>query len=296
MSRIDVLLNDHAGSSTPEAGARIEAAFAATGAAVRVAAVRGPDLATEAERAARAGSVLVAAGGDGTVSTVAGVAAAAGATFGVIPLGTLNHFAKDAGIPLDVDQAVRTIVTGAAVPVDVAEANGRVFVNNASAGLYAHVVRERETEQRRGRGKWTAAAVALARAWRDYRTITVRLTLDGQPQVIRTPFVFIGNGEYVEEGLHVGERTSISEGRLSVYTAPGSTRRDMLRMLARSIAGRLTPDVPLEKRTVCEATIEPRATQLPLAADGELVHVRGPVRFKVLPGALRLLRAADTGA
>ena len=294
MSRVDVLLNDGAGASTPDAAARIEAAFAASGATARVAAVPGSRLAAEAERSAHAGSVIVAAGGDGTVSTVAGVAAAAGAAFGVIPLGTLNHFAKDAGIPLDLDEAVRSIVTGTAVPVDVAEANGRVFVNNASAGLYAHLVRERQAEQRHGRGKWTAAAIALARAWRGYRTITVRLTLDGQPQVIRTPFVFIGNGEYVEEGLHVGERTSLSEGRLSVYTAPGSTRRDMLRMLARSIAGRLTPDVPLEKRTVCEVTIEPRSTDLPLAADGELVHARGPVRFKVRPGALRLLRGTDT--
>lgn len=290
-----MLLNARAGSSTPDASARIEAAFSAVGTAARIAAVPGAELAVAAERAVRDGCAIVAAGGDGTVSAVAGVAAATGAAFGVIPLGTLNHFAKDAGIPLDLDAAVRDIVTGAAVAVDVAEANGRVFVNNASAGFYARVVREREAEQRRGRGKWTASALAVVRTWRDYRTITVRLTLDGEQQVIRTPFVFIGNGEYVEEGLHVGERTSIADGRLSVYTAPGSTRRDMLRMLTRSIAGRLTPDVPLEKRTVCEVTVEPRSTAMPLAADGELVQLRGPVRFRVRPGALRLLRAAGSG-
>jgi|SRR4051812_3151130 diacylglycerol kinase family enzyme len=293
MPRIDVLLNDSAGSTTSESRARIEAAFASTGADARVIAVPGRELAAAAERAARDGRILVAAGGDGTVSTVAGVAAAAGATFGVIPLGTLNHFAKDAGIPLDVDAAARVIADGVASPIDVADANGRVFVNNASAGFYARMVREREVEQRRGHAKWTAFALALRRTWRDYRAITVRLTVDGATRVMRTPFVFIGNGEYVAEGVHVGQRASISTGSLSVYTAPDSTRGEMLVMMARAIAGRLTPDVPLEKMTAREVTIEPRSAQLPLAADGELLHVAGPVQFTVRPGGLCLLRPAQ---
>src|SRR4051812_37199607 len=99
MCRIDVLLNERAGSTTAESAGRIRDAFAKAGAEVHVLVRDGRRLAEAAEQSAREGAILVAAGGDGTVSSIAAIAAAAGATFGVIPLGTLNHFARDSGIP-----------------------------------------------------------------------------------------------------------------------------------------------------------------------------------------------------
>jgi len=286
---VDVFLNDRAGSAAEGSRERIEAAFARTGTAARVTTVPGPDLAKTATAAARGGRVIVAAGGDGTVSTLAAVAAETGTTFGVIPLGTLNHFAKDAGIPLEIDAAVDTIAAGCADTLDIATANGRPFVNNASAGFYARIVRERLAEQRRGHAKWTAFALALTRAWITYRPLTVRLTVDGTAHVVRTPFVFVGNGDYVTEGLEVGRRTSIATGQLSVYTAPECSRGDMLKMVARALAGRMTADVPLEVRRACEVTIETASHHAPLAIDGELVTDRGPIRCRVEPGALRTL-------
>src|SRR5205085_7235035 len=111
---------------------------------------------------------------------VAGVAADAGATFGVIPSGTLNHFARDAGIPLDPRQAVAAIASGVVRRLDVGEVNGRVFVNNASLGLYPRLVWERQSAQQAGRRRWPAFALASFRTWWHYRTLTARICVDGR--------------------------------------------------------------------------------------------------------------------
>ena len=294
MPAVQVLLNERAGAAKRESAQRIADAFTNIGADASVAIWPAAELAEAARRAARNGRTVVAAGGDGTVSTIAAAAAEADATFGVIPLGTLNHFAKDAGIPLDVEAAVRTIVEGRADRLDIAEANGHPFVNNASAGFYARIVRERQLEQRRGRAKWTAFAVGLARAWYDYRPLSVRLTIDGTTRTVVTPFVFVGNGDFVTEGIAVGRRCSIAGGKLSVFVAPHCTRGEMLAMTMRAVAGRLTEDVPLEEFRAREVTIDPQTRRTSLATDGELISVAAPIRCVVRPGALRTLRPAGT--
>src|SRR5258708_12993481 len=201
-----LLMNTTSGSFTDETREQITAAFARTGLEARIVAATGPEIKGAAEKAASAGDTLVAAGGDGTVSTVAAGAVTSGATFGVIPLGTLNHFARDAGIPADVDAAVATLAAGHAALLDTGELNGRTYVNNASFGFYARIVRERQLEQRRGHAKWIALAIGLARAWRRYHQMTVRLTVDGQALARRTPFVFVANGEYAGEGATLAPR------------------------------------------------------------------------------------------
>ena len=103
--------------------------------------------------------MIVAGGGDGTVSTVAAALVDTDIVFGVLPLGTLNHFAKDLGVPLELADAVALLASGRPKRVDVGEVNGRIFVNNSSLGLYPDIVRDRERQQKRlGRGKWLAFA------------------------------------------------------------------------------------------------------------------------------------------
>jgi diacylglycerol kinase family enzyme len=283
---VTVIVNSRSGASTDESRARIKTAFDRTGLEPRLLVVDGHELERTAESAAQAGDLLVAAGGDGTVSTVAGVAVRTGATFGVIPLGTLNHFAKDAGIPLEVDAAVEAIVAGRTAALDTAALNGRTFVNNASVGFYARLVRERQLEQRRGHGKWTAFAIGLLRASRQYRQITVRMTVDGRSIVRRTPFVFIGNGEYRDEGLAAGSRTSLTAGYLWIALAPECSRVEMIALVVRALAGRLTPDVPLEEFRGAEVTIEPRGQGAGVAVDGELAAARPPFTSVSRPGTL----------
>src|SRR5205823_8463154 len=117
--------------------------------------------------------------------------------FGVLPLGTLNHFAKDLGIPLELPDAVRNLVSGQPMAVDVGEVNGRIFLNNSGLGLYPDIVHDREKQQRRlGRGKWPAAVWAALAALRRFPFLSMRVTADGQRLARRTPFVFIGNNAY----------------------------------------------------------------------------------------------------
>ena len=288
-SGVTVILNTAAGASTAESCATIAAACESAGLEARIVAVQGPQVRTAAERAAAAGDALIAAGGDGTVSTVAAVAVRTGTAFGVIPLGTLNHFAKDAGIPIDPGAALRAIAEGRVTALDTGELNARTFINNASIGFYGQVVRERQLEQRRGHRKWIAFAIGLARTWRGYRQMTVRMTVDGQPLVRRTPFVFVGNGDYVDEGPRLGRRTSLQTGSLWISLAPECSRLEMLMLVLRAIAGQLTPDVKLEEYRAAEVTIEPRGGGSALALDGELTPAAPPFRCASRPGTLRTL-------
>ena len=124
---------------------------------------------TEGERIAAAvdsdpSEIVVAAGGDGTISAVAARLLGSHRTLGVIPGGTLNHFAKDLGIPQDFTGAIAVLRARAIRRVDVAELNGRPFLNNSSLGLYPEIVREREQFQKHGVRKWIAFAGAVARS------------------------------------------------------------------------------------------------------------------------------------
>jgi diacylglycerol kinase family enzyme len=234
---------------------------------------------------------LIAAGGDGTVSTVAGAAVEANATFGVIPSGTLNHFARDAGIPLDRDKAVAAIAAGFVRQLDIAELNGRVFVNNASLGLYPRLVWERMSEQKEGRRKWPAFAIGMFRTWRQYRTLTARISVDGRDFLRRTPFVFVGNGQYKVEVPGIGARPSLDGGVLSVYVSPECGRFEIIALALRALAGRITPDVKLESFLARNVTIEPASGRVSIALDGELLAVQPPLRYLIRPGALRTIVA-----
>src|SRR3954469_24760553 len=175
---ITVFLNPSAGATATDRPAVLADLFAAAGAAVRFVTL-GPETDTAAEvgdAVADGARAVVAAGGDGTVSSVASGLVGTTTPFGVLPLGTLNHFAKDIGVPLDLPLAVKAIVDEHTTRVDVGEVNGSPFVNNSSIGLYPDVVVERERLRQRGHRKWLAAALAAGAAvLGDYRGILVRV-------------------------------------------------------------------------------------------------------------------------
>ena len=202
MQPITVLLNPRAGSRNAPSADDLAGAFRAAQCDADIRIIDGPSIAAAATDALQRGSrVLAAAGGDGTVSAVASVVAETGATLGVIPLGTLNHFAKDLDIPLDLGEAAKVMATGRRVSVDLGELNGRPFINHASIGMYASLVAERDAMQRLGRGKWLAHGLAAMRVWRHYRRFRVDVRrstgeVGNKFEVVRTPFVFVGNNEF----------------------------------------------------------------------------------------------------
>jgi len=246
----------------------------------------------EAARSALAAGagIVVAGGGDGTVNAVASVVLDSGAVFGVLPMGTLNHFARDLRIPPQLDAAIATLAAGHVAQVDVGEVNGRIFLNNSSLGLYPDIVRDRQRQQRRlGRGKWTAFGWAALAALRRYPFLRVRLTLGEQGHARRTPFVFIGNNEYHMQGFNIGERARIDGGMLSVYVAQRPTRFGLLKLALRALFGRLRQSREFHVFQAGEMVIETRHRRLRVATDGEVTVMAPPLRYRIRPAALPVI-------
>lgn len=241
---------------------------------------------------------IVAGGGDGTISAVASMLVGTNSTLGVLPLGTLNHFAKDMRIPLELEDAARVCIEGRAVNVDVGEVNGRVFLNNSSLGLYPSIVQRREKLQHRlggGRGgKWPAFFWAAMAVLRRYPFLAVRLHADDRELVRRTPFIFVGNNEYEMESFNIGGRSCLDKGQLSLYTSRRTGRFGLLRFAIRALFGSLRHDKDFDALCTKEIIVETRRRHLRVATDGEVTLMNTPLHYRVRPGALRVLVPGTT--
>ena len=255
----------------------------------------GGELADLAGRAAQEGcDPLIAGGGDGTINTVATVALAADRRLGVLPLGTFNHFAKDLGLPLDLEAAARVCVAGHETRVDVGEVNGHLFLNNSSLGLYPTLVRLRERRQER-HGKALAVLAAGLAVLRRYPFLDVRLEVDGRELFRRTPFVFIGNNEYEMESFRLGARSCLDAGRLSLYVAHRTGRLGLLRLTFRALFGGLREQHDFDALSCStEIRVETPQPRLSVANDGEVMLLEAPLRYRVRPRALRVLVPAPS--
>jgi len=288
---LDIIMNAGSGrGGVVEAARRIETLLAEAGRQGRIVLARhGRDIRPAAERAAKDGTAgLVAAGGDGTVNTLAGVAIDAGVPLGVLPQGTLNHFAKDLGIPTDLDDALGVVLAGHTRRVDVGEVSGRIFVNNSSLGVYPRIVRLRERYGARGPGKWLAALWATLAVLRRHPFAAVRLVANGEPLLRRTPFVFVGNNEYRMEGLRAGTRETLDRGVLAIYVMNASGRRSLVWLGLQILLGRTGQLQELDTFLLDEATIELKRSAVGVALDGEVAELRPPLVYRSRPGALQV--------
>jgi len=208
---------------------------------------------------------------------------------GVLPLGTLNHFARDIGMPLDVDAAARVIAAAQTQMIDVGEVNGRCFVNNSSIGIYARLVSERQQQERVGFPKWIAHGLAALRVWSGYRRVDVAVTGPGVNRVARTPFVFVGNNEYELSGLEFGGRRRLTAGCLHVCMAPGMTRAGVARMIVAAVFGRIHTIDEFESFLATGFTLDARRRRRQVALDGEVVMMENPLKYRIHLGALRVI-------
>jgi diacylglycerol kinase family enzyme len=289
---VAVILNPVSGSGGHDATSeRLVQLFAAEGRSATVLAAEvGRTVADQARAAVEAGCRLaVAAGGDGTVSAVATAVLGRDIPLGVLPMGTLNHFAKDLGLPLDLAEAVRVAALGIVRPVDVGQVNGRVFLNNSSIGVYPRVVELRRRWASTGLGKWVAALWASLVVLRRRPFMGVRIRTADHTVVRLTPFVFVGNNEYRMVGLHGASRESLTGGRLALCVMHASLRRSLL-LLAWQVLWRGVEQVrELEMFLVTEATVETRRRHLQVALDGEVAVLASPLEYRILPLALSVM-------
>jgi diacylglycerol kinase family enzyme len=297
-----VIVNARSGGGRDASAAdTLREQFAAAGLQAEVVLLQeGDAIAALVERARADGvQLVVAGGGDGTQGAVAAQLAGTDVVQGVLPLGTLNHFARDLGVPLAVEEAIRTIAQGSVLRVDVAEVNGHVFINNSSLGLYPEIVRERELQQLRlGKGKWRALASATLHALERHAGLAVRVDAEGEAQLHRTPFVFVGNNRYGMEGFRIGARASLQEGELALYIARRRGRLGLLLLACRALLRRLRQDVDFELLTGPAFVVSTRHARIRVATDGEVAMMDSPLRYRIRPGALRVLvpAAQEPGA
>jgi YegS/Rv2252/BmrU family lipid kinase len=289
---IEVIINVGSGADDKkEMREKVAANFAASGRKANISLARtGAEVVELARRAAQMqADIIVAGGGDGTINAVASELIGTDKSFGVLPLGTLNHFAKDLNIPVDIEAAVRTIVSGHTMQVDVGQVNGRIFLNNSSLGLYPRLVHEREKQQRLGLRKWTAFFWAAVAVLRRYPFLDVKLSVEGNDFSCRSPLVFIGNNEYEMESLDVGARACLNSGNLSLYMTRDTGRLGLVRLAFRALFGGLREDRDFTALCSKEIWIETRHRRLRVALDGEVTVLEPPLHYQIRPLSLRVI-------
>lgn len=260
----------------------------------------GGDIVRLAREQIKSGSkLLVAAGGDGTLNAVASVLVHQPATLGVIPAGTLNHFARDLGIAIDPVAAAAQIRDGRELSVDAGSVNGRIFINNSVLGLYPIYRAARRSLESRGLGntaigRFFAVLGGILRvSWR-LPHLRLRIVTDSGVSVISSPFVLVANNEHELETGRIGKRTALNQGHLWVYVMRRCNRWSLFRYFLRFVAGRFSRGEAFEEFKVRELRIETRRKRVGVGVDGEIVHMQSPLDYRSLPGALRVMVPADS--
>ncbi len=291
--KIEVIINASSGDGNKaNIQERLADAFTARGLQPRISMARtGSEVISLAQRAAQSDAqTIVAGGGDGTLNSVASSIVGSGKALGVLPFGTMNHFAKDLHIPLDLEGAVQTIADGHTAKVDIGEVNGHIFLNNSSLGLYPSIVREREKQQQRlGVGKWPAYVLAAISVLRRYPFLDIRLSADGKELASRTPFVFVGNNEYEMETLNIGGRACLDAGELSLYVTNRTGRLGLIRLALRALFGGLRQEKDFLALCTREIWIGTKHKRVRVALDGEVRVMDPPLHYRVRPQELRVL-------
>lgn len=272
----------------------IRDAFVAAGVAATVEPIDPARLADEIRSTWGRGGidVIVVAGGDGTISCAAGAVVDCGAVLGVLPMGTFNHFGKDLGVSTGLTDAAAQLADAAVERVDVAEVNGRFFVNNAAIGVYPEMVETRdEIRERRRWGKIRAVPAAMLQTLRRMPSHHLLITVDDEARLaVSTSFVFVGNGLFDDGGDGVGSRPSLTTGRLGFYVITATSRWRLVRDALRARFRGLGATREIDRRAVGALVIDTDEPTIAIALDGEPLTLETPLRFTTRPQALQVLR------
>ncbi|MEO5862798.1 MAG: diacylglycerol kinase family protein [Burkholderiales bacterium] len=285
-----------------EARAAIDGACAESGRELHVMVVEDPhrisDLAREAvRRAQKANGIVVAAGGDGTINAVAQATLGSGCAFGVLPQGTFNYFSRTHGIPADTAPAMQMLLHETAQPVQVGLVNGRLFLVNASLGLYPKLLEDREAWKKKfGRSRLVAFGAGLMTLLRGHRNLRLRIEVHGETHDVITPTLFVGNNVLQMEQLGLPESQAIDSGELAAVTLRPVSRLSMLWLLLRGALGQLGEADQVVNFSFSRLTVRPSrafgARRLKVATDGEITWLTLPLEFSVSPEPLQLIRPA----
>lgn len=300
-----VVMNLRSGPDSGQGRALVEQALQHSGRAHRLWPVeRGEGLREAVQAASRwaaeCGGALVAVGGDGTLNAVAQAAHAEGCPLGVVPQGTFNYFARSHGIPVDLRSALAVLLQARPRPVQVGQVNGRLFLVNASLGLYPQLLQDREAFKRQwGRYRVNAVLSALGTVMREHRQLRLVLELEGRQAVVHSTTLFVGNNPLQLQQLGLPQAQQVGRGLLGAVMVKPLGRLGLLALLLRGAFSRLAQAdaaVDFAFRTLTVQSVGRRRKPVKVALDGELLRLVPPLRFEVAVRPLQLLlppRAED---
>ncbi|RMC34222.1 diacylglycerol/lipid kinase family protein [Paracoccus alkanivorans] len=255
---------------------------------------RGDDLSRMTKRAVAEGfDIIIAAGGDGTQSAVAGVLAGTDAVMGVLPGGTFNYFARDLGVGETLDDALETLQNARIVSIDIGEIGDLVFLNNVSLGVYPHILKTRESIYRRwGRSRLAAYWSVLVALRRLRHPMTLIARVDGESRNFTTALVFVARSAFQLDSFGLDGADAIRQGKFAVLIARARKPLPLIRSALRLAVGFSAQDDDFDLIVTDELTIETGKRQL-VAHDGEKTPMDSPFRLRVRRAALRVLLPAD---
>lgn len=284
------LYNERSGSSP--AKSKISEAFKKHDIAVEYCDIRLNKKEIKARLDSKKYTCLFVAGGDGTVRLGAELAIGSNVPLGILPVGTLNHFAKDAGIPTELDEAVDVIVAARIVKCDYCTVNSQIFVNNASLGLYPSLVHDRDNINSQS-NKWLSGAKALIRSlWRN-RNRLYTIETHNSSRVFKSPLVFIGNNEYTIDSLGLSTRSSLSKGVLFVYVVQATRRWRVVIIAVGHLFGIRLKKADTLLQSMEAITIGIPKDEVTASLDGELVTLSTPLVFEQHGKGLSLYTMQD---
>ena len=255
-----------------------------------------------AARAMASGTAVVAVGGDGTLNTVAQAAHAAGCAMGVVPYGTFNYFARTHRIPTDPADAVRLVLTGVPRPVQVAAVNERLFLVNASVGLYPELLEDREAYKRRfGRSRWVAVYAGVVTLMRAQRQLRLHIELGTGARDVVALTLFVGNNRLQLDQLGAQPKDTLpgapGAGSIAAVILRPVGTLAMLRLLVHGAMGTLGDAADVERFEFHHMVVRPGGLHaggmVKVAFDGEVTRLRPPLDFRVLDKPLQLLQPPD---
>ena len=241
---------------------------------------------------------VIAAGGDGTINTVAQQVLPAGLPLGVLPQGTFNYVARAHGIPIGLQDALRALLNAQVQDVGVGQINDRIFLVNASIGLYPQLIEDREAFTRRfGRHRLAALWAALNSVLREHRQSELVVELQETRRVVRTTTLLVGNNALQLRRLGLDEADAVDEGQLAAVIVRSVGTLAILGLLLRGAAGKLEDAMAVDSFPFTRLTVQPwrrlhrfgAAREVKVAIDGEVERLRPPLRFARASRSLRLL-------
>ena len=236
--------------------------------------------------------VVGVVGGDGTINAVTQRVLPSDLPFAVLAQGTFNFFGRTHALPLgDAGAGMRQLLDAAITPVQVGMVNGRAFLVNASLGLYPNLLQLREVhKQHFGRHRWVALGSGLLALMGHYPRMRLRLCADGQTRDLRTATLVVGNNRLQLSNMGLTEAPLVEQHRLVGIMVNHTSRLRMLGVALRGLTGHMQAEENVTTLSFEVLDVELRKPRrIKLALDGEITHMRAPLRFELSPHALQLL-------